>query len=256
MYLRLGFVAAVTAGCSAPATQTISGHIEAGFPTTVTSVKVTTSTVDSWHGDAEVVSAPVSADGTFRVDVLALNGLRLHLIGDGQSKLVFPRQAGTIDTSFAILGAGADFDLGAIRYVGDVATTTIVFHQTGTGTGTDTECDDDGHDANGAMCVDDADDDHNTCHQKDKKAKKAKHGHGDGDDGEQEDGEQDGGNDDGEGEHQDGEGEHDDGDHQDGEHDDDGDGPDMGDAVAEHNFPADGCSDDKGDDNEGDDGED
>ena len=233
----LGFVAAFTVGCSAPPTQVITGRIAPGFPMTVTTVKVKSSTVRSWDGgNADIATAPVAADGTFRLDVMALDHLHLHLIGDGQSRVVFPRQAGTIDTSFAIRGEGADFDLGAIYFVGTAETTPIVFKQVPGGTSGEAECDDDGQDPNGAMCVDDDDDNHNTCGQNDEE-------------------------DDDEGEDNDDEGEHEDGDDEDGENDDgdqedQDDGPEMGDALAEHNFPSDGCSDDDDDDDDDDDHED
>ena len=202
---------------------------------TVTTVKVKSSTVRSWDGgNADIATAPVAADGTFSLEVMALDHLHLHLIGDSQSRVVFPRQAGTIETSFAIRGQGADFDLGAITYVGDAATTPVVFKQVPGGTGGEMECDDDGHDPNGAMCVDDNDDNHNTCGQNEEE---------DDDEGDDNEG------DDNEGEDGDNDGEHE---NDDGDHEDNDDGPDMGDALAEHNFPADGCSDDDHQD-EGDD---
>lgn len=232
MSYALWFAALSAVGCSSPPTQVITGRIAPGFPMTVTTVKIKSSIVRSFDGgNADIATAPVAADGSFRIEVAALEGLHLHLIGDGQTRVVFPRQAGTIDSSFAIRGTGADFDLGMIHYVGSAATTTFVFKQAPGGTGGEMECEDD-HDANGAMCVDDDDDNHNTCGQNDDE----------GDDGEE--------NDDGEGEHGDNDGDHH---NDDGDHADSDDGPEMGDAVAEHNFPADGCSDDDDDDDEGDD---
>jgi hypothetical protein len=125
-----------------------------------------------------------------------------------------------LHTTFSARAGGAPFDLGQIHYVGSASSTTIVFHN---GPSSQTECED-GHDANGATCIDDDDDDDDgTCEADD-------------DD--------------------------------DGEDDDDagttpppgtGTGPVLtyeGDAVAEHNFPADGCHDDDDDDDDDDDGDD
>jgi hypothetical protein len=219
--LVVGFVV----GCGAPPPQVVTGRVAPGFPTAIDTVKVTTSSVVSWHGNALVATAPVATDGTFRVEIPPMSGLRIDLLGTGKSRLVFPRAAGTIQRSFAIRANGVDFDMGMVRYVGDASTTPFVFKMTGN----ETECED-GHDANGAMCVDDEDADTNTCDEGD-------HEDGD-DDGEHEDGDDDGDED----------GEHDDGD----DTEDPADGPGMGDAIAEHNFPADGCADDDGEHGDGD----
>lgn len=196
-------------GCTAPP-QVLSGRVAPGFPSTITEVAVTSSEVQSWNGDTVVRTAPVAADGTFTLAIPPMGGLKLHLVGTGQARVVFPRHTGTIDASFAIRPNGVAFDLGAIRYVGAAGTTSFAFNMT------TTQCDGEGHDPNGATCVDDGDQNSGTC-----------------DDG--------GGNNEQDGEN--------------GSNETSGDqteGPDMGEAVAEHNFPADGCAD--GNDNGGDTG--
>ena len=219
--MRLGLLAVVAlVGCSAPS-QVVTGRIDPGFPSTITSVKVTTSSIQSWHGDAHVTTAPVAADGSFRLEIPPMKGVRIQLLAaDGRTTVVFPRQSGVLASALSIRPNGADFDLGMIRYIGDASATHYAFKTSG---GASEDCDDDGMDANGATCVDDSDEDQNTCGQDDNN-------------------EQEGDNED--------DGDQPDGDNQDGEHADPDDGPDMGDAVAEHNFPADGCSDDQGDDDD------
>ncbi len=198
----------LAAGCSSGPPQVITGRISRDFPMTVTKVVVI-------HGNTTVASSPIAADDTFRLEVPAHSGLRLALVGEGHSGIVFPRQPGTLDTAFAVRGHGDDFDLGMVRFVGAAPATLFVFRPGSTTGGGGAQCED-GHDASGAVCVDDEDDNNNTCGQDDQQ-----------------------------------EGEHDDGDANEGnegETNDDGEqadeGPDVGDAVAEHNFPADGCSDD------------
>ncbi len=203
----------LAAGCSSGPPQVITGRISPDFPMTVTKVVVR-------HGNTTVASSPIAADDTFRLEVPAHSGLRLALVGEAHSTVVFPRQAGTLDTAFVIRGSGADFDLGMVRFVGAAPATAFVFKPGSTTGGGGAECED-GHDASGAVCVDDEDSDNNTCGQDDQQ----------------------------EGDHEDGDAN--DGEHDDGETNDDGeqadDGPDVGDAVAEHNFPADGCNDDEQD---------
>ena len=237
--ILVGLVFAI--GCSSP-TQVMTGRIDPGFPSEITTVKVTTSSIQSWHGDALVTTSPVAADGTFRLETPPLGRVHLLLLAEnGKSTVVFPRQSGVIHSAFTIRPNGAPFDLGGIRYVGDSSTTTFAFRTVG-GTG-EAECEDDGMDANGAMCVDDEDDNQNTCGQNDENEQEGEH---EDDEGENDDGE----NEDDDGENEDGE--HED----DGEHDDPEDGPDMGDALAEHNFPADGCSDEDDDEDEDEDEDD
>ena len=211
-------------GCSAPP-QVLTGRIAPGFPTPITAVKVTTSSMQSWHGDALVTTAPVAADGSFRLAIPPMSGVRLQLIGaNGRSVVVFPRHSGSVAASFAIRANGVDFDLGRIRYVGDANTTVYTFK---TATDASGGCNDDGKDANGATCVDDSDSSQNTCGQNDNNQQ----------DGQKQD-------------DQTGNAGAQDGNHQDGDQTDSGDGADMGDAVAEHNFPVDGCADDQGDDHQ------
>ena len=202
-------------GCTSSPPQVLTGRIDRGFPAAITTVKVTTSSIQSWKGDAVVTTAQVAADGTFRVEVPALTGVRIQLLGpDGKSMVVFPRHDGTINRAFRIQPNGASFDLGAIRFVGDAAAARYAYKTSASGS---PSCDANGEDANGDMCVDDSDNNNDTCGQNES-----------GDQAGDQTGDQTG-------------------DHQDGSADP-ADGSDMGDAVAEHNFPADGCSDDGGQD--------
>jgi len=218
--LLFAVVAVAAVACGAPETQVLTGRVAPGFPSEITMVSITTTKIQSWHGNVVVATAPVAGDGTFRIEAQAVSGLHFHLLGDGTSRLVFPRQLGQIDRSFAIRGHGADFDLGLVSFVGTSSTTPIVFSMTGGGGESDCE---DGHDSNGNMCVDDEDEQGDSCDDSDSDSEDGDHDDGDDEDGDHEDG---------------------------GHEDDDDDGGGMGDAVAEHNFPADGCTGDEDDDEE------
>ena len=200
-------------GCSASSgQQVISGRVAPGFPTPVTTVNVL-------QGRQVVASSPVATDGSFSLAVPRGGNLSLRLVAGGQAGVVFPRGSGSVDATFAIKGAGVAFNLGDVRYVGAAATTTFSFHSGGGGT----ECDGEDHDLSGATCIDDGDHQDNQC-----------------------DDQQDG-------EHQDGADGSDVADGSDAEAaSEPADAPDAGEAIAEHNFPADGCAD--GNDNGGDDG--
>ncbi|CAN5696158.1 hypothetical protein BH11MYX1_BH11MYX1_39470 [soil metagenome] len=173
-------------------------------------------TVNVLHGRQIVASSRVAADGSFSLSVPPGANLSLRLVASGQAGVVFPRGSGSVDSTFAIKAAGVAFDLGNVRYVGAASTTSFSFHDGGSAA----ECDAEEHDGNGATCIDDGDHQDNQC--------------GDGQDGATQDGAGDGSGADAESET--------------------ADAPDAGDAVAEHNFPADGCAD--GSDNGGDDGTD
>ncbi len=197
------FALVVLGACSSsPSGQIITGRVATDFPTPVTAVRVL-------HQGAIVGTSPVAADGTFQIAAPAQKNLAFQLVSGAKSKLVFPRHVGGNQTLFAVRGGGTTFDLGTIHFVGDVTTTTIVFHD-----GTiSTDCED-GHDASGAVCADDQDSSGGSCDAE-------------GDNTEQE-----------------GMGS-----------DDVNDGlADDGDAVPEHNFPADGCADGESSDGSGDSG--
>lgn len=211
--LSLPLIAAIVwlgVGCSGGNDQVITGRIAPGFPSKVTSVRVVS-------GGTVIATDQVAPDGSFQLAFPPAKSLAFEVVGAGRSGVVFPRQAGTavaLHTTFSARAGGAPFDLGQIRYVGSASSTTIVFHN---GPSSQTECED-GHDANGATCIDDDDDeDDGTCEAED----------------------------------------------DDGESDDDSATPPApssdpalsyeGDAVAEHNFPADGCHDDDDDDDGADD---
>jgi hypothetical protein len=191
--------------------QVVTGRIAPGFPSQVTSVRAVQS-------GRVLATAPVATDGSFRLAFQPGAHVAFQLVGGGKTKLVFPRQTGGLLTTVSVRPNGTAFDLGTVRFVGEATATTFAFKS---GPEAETECED-GHDSTGNMCVDDDDDDHGTCEAEDD-----------------------------EGDH---EQEHDAGDADDeGEASDDVDDglSDDGDAVAEHNFPADGCSDD--DENEAED---
>lgn len=182
---------AALGACSSDAGQTITGRVGAGFPSTVTSVRVL-------HQGAIVGTAPVAADGSFAITVPAAKNLALQLVSGSKTKLAMPRHAGGSPTLFAVRAGGAPFDLGTVHFVGNLTGSTIAFHDGAT----TTECED-GHDATGAVCADDSDSSAGTCAAETETETEGS-GSDDIDDGM----------------------------------------PDAGDAVADHNFPADGCSDD------------
>ena len=210
--LWLGVLAALSfTGCSSPGPQVLTGRVGPGFPSNITTVKVL-------KGTTVVAHSPVNANGTFRLEVAPASGLSLRFVGTGQDNLVLPRKAGTIQRTFAIRGGGVAFNLGAIRFVGSSGTTGFAYHTSG-----DPACDDAGHDAMGATCVDDdTDTEDSTCETEADAGEGSGSGSGSSStafapsDG--------------------------------------ADGPDQGDAVPEHDFPENGCAD--GHDNGGDDGTD
>jgi hypothetical protein len=158
------------------------------------------------HNGQIVATSRLAADGSFRLAFTPSTKLALQVVTSGKAQLVFPRQAGGVKTTFSARTGGVPFDLGTIRFVANAQTTTFSFHN---GPAEATDCHD-GKDANGATCVDDDDNDHGTCEQEDESADDKADGSG-------------------------------------GADDDVNDGAtDEGDAVADHNFPADGCSDDDG----------
>jgi hypothetical protein len=145
---------AACSGSSAPP-QTVTGRIDgASFKSPVSAVRASRA--------GSVVEAPVSADGSFSITIPAGTGYRIELVAaSGQPGLVFPRSAGTIDVSFDVRAGTKPFDLGLVRFVGDANAHPFVFKTTG-GSDGDGECED-GVDPNGAVCVDDNDDEGASC---------------------------------------------------------------------------------------------
>lgn len=222
-YTLLGLLTALPlVACTGSPTQTITGRIGPGFPTSITTVKVL-------QGGTVVASSRVAADGTFQLAVPPGSGLSIHLVGSGQSDVVFPRQSGTIAKTFAVRPGGVSFNLGTMYFVG--SSTNFAFHdQSGSGSAGSGTCDaSDDQDASGATCVDDGDTSGGTC------SADGSDGAEMGDSGSGSDSSADAGS----------------GSDTSSEGADPADGPDEGNAVAEHNFPADGCAD--GSDNGGDD---
>lgn len=222
-YTLLGLLTTLPlVACTGSPTQTIKGRIGPGFPSPITTVKVV-------QGGTVVASSRVAADGTFQLAVPPGSGLSIHLVGTGQSGVVFPRQSGTIAKTFVVRPGGVSFNLGTMYYVG--SSTTFAFHdESGSGSaGSGSTCDpSDDKDASGATCIDDGDASGGTC------SADGSDGAEMGDSGSGSDSSADAGSGDGSSEGA-----------------DPADGPDEGNAVAEHNFPADGCAD--GGDNGGDD---
>ncbi|HSN25146.1 MAG TPA: hypothetical protein VLT45_02640 [Kofleriaceae bacterium] len=198
MKFSLALLLPLAVGCSTSQPQVLTGRVAPGFPSAVSSVEVL-------KGTSVIATAPVAADGSFRLSVPAGTGYAVRLVGTGTTGLVFPRHASGVQHTFAIRSGGVAFDLGKVFYIGNASTTTFAFHDAGTGG----SCDGEDHDSSGATCVDDGDQSGGTCGTESETAD----GSGDGSDAAE--------------------------------------APDAGDAVAEHNFPADGCAD--GGDNGGDD---
>lgn len=196
------FALVVLGACTGGSSQqVITGQVAADFPSAVTAVRVV-------HAGSIVATAPVAADGSFRLAFAPSNNLAIQLVSGGKSKLVFPRHIGGNQTLFAARAGGGAFDLGKIHFVADTASTPITFHD-----GTEAQDCEDGHDASGAVCADDSDSSGGSCEAEDDHGGSDAEGSGS---------------------------------------DDVDDGlADDGDAVPEHNFPADGCSDDGADDDHG-----
>jgi len=151
----------LSVGCqSGKSEQVVSGTVAlSSFPSAVTTVRV----VDS---AGTVAQAPVAADGSFSISIPRGTGYRLAFAdGPTAPSLVFPRSQGRIDSRFDIASAGAPFNLGAVRYIGDATSTGFVYGPTPSESGDtdDIECED-GIDANtGLVCVDDDDDEGASC---------------------------------------------------------------------------------------------
>ena len=199
-------------GCSSSSPQVLTGRVAPGFPTQVTGVKV-------MQGTTTVASAKVATNGSFTLSVPPSSGLTLRLVGGGQSNVIFPRHSGSLARTFVVRGGGVAFDLGAVHFVGASSSTTFAFHDASSSS----DCDAEDHDTSGSTCVDDGDHGGGSCEAADDSGGSDGSGASDGSDG------------------SDGSGS--------GEVDI-ADGPDQGDSVADHNFPADGCAD--GQDNGGD----
>lgn len=145
---------AACSGSSAPP-QIVTGRIDgATFKSPISSVRASRA--------GAVVEAPVGSDGTFSIAIPAGTGYRIELLAaSGQPSLVFPRSAGTVDVAFDVRGGTRPFDLGMVRYVGDTSARPFVFKTSG-GTDGDGECEN-GIDPNGAVCVDDDEDEGGAC---------------------------------------------------------------------------------------------
>jgi hypothetical protein len=189
--LRLLALMAPLAACSTSSPQVLTGRIGTGFPAPITSVRAV-------QNGVVTETSPVAADGSFRLQVSS-GTFAIQLVGADKTQLVFPRHGGDIATTFGVLAGGSAFDFGTVRFVGAAGSATFSFHDDDSATACH-----DGHDATGATCVDDDDNDTGTCETEEHHGGDDAAGSDDVDDGL--------------------------------DHD--------GDAVADHNFPADGCADD------------
>ena len=149
------------AGCGQPAAkkQVVRGQAALeSFPETVTQVRAA-------RGRSTVSLSGLSSDGSFSLSLPAGTRYELVFVGAGQVPLVFPRSSGSIDRSFDVQGAGKPFDLGSIRYVGDLSQQTFAFSHFGATSQASTDssaageanCEDGVDTSTGAVCVDDDD---------------------------------------------------------------------------------------------------
>ena len=145
----LPLLGALAAGCSSSGDgQVVKGQLAlSSFPAGVDNVRV-------MQGSTLTSEAIPTSDGAFELTIPAGKGYSLELRkGDALVGLVFPRASGSVEHSFAVAGGGSPFDLGNVRYVGDISTKSFSFgEKAGDGDG---ECEN-GIDAEtGAVCVDD-----------------------------------------------------------------------------------------------------
>lgn len=157
--LALGALALAIGACSSQTSdQVVSGQLSlSSFPANVTTVRAV-------QGGVVVVEQPVAADGRFSLALPPGSGYRIEFATDSSSPtLVFPRQAGTIDSSFTVAKGGAPFDLGMVHYIGDPATHNYAYGPGPSSDGDNSQCED-GIDPNtGDVCVDDNDDEGASC---------------------------------------------------------------------------------------------
>lgn len=105
-------------------------------------------------GGRPVASAPVASDGSFLLEVPPGGDYRLELVGDDQTfPIVFPRGEALVDHAFSVRHEATVFELGVVRFVGDVHARPIVVlreverQEVGCPGGLDP--------VSGALCVDD-----------------------------------------------------------------------------------------------------
>ncbi|NOY90563.1 MAG: hypothetical protein GXP55_05080 [Deltaproteobacteria bacterium] len=123
--------------------------------------------VQALRAGTVVAQVPVERDGSFSLRVPAGRGYTLQLTyGAGTSTLVFPRQTGSLERRFDVLGHGS-FDLGTVRHIGNPALHSFQFSgaqaaltstdtaAATTGDTDDVECEDGVNSITGAVCIDD-----------------------------------------------------------------------------------------------------
>ena len=94
--------------------QVVRGRVDVStFPAAATRIELS-------QAGIIVQSVALAIDGTFLLEVPFGQNYSLHVTGDdSRVTLVFPRSSGDLDTTFDVLAGGSDFEMGAIRYVGD-----------------------------------------------------------------------------------------------------------------------------------------
>jgi hypothetical protein len=106
--MSFGLLAA--AGCTTESGQTLSGRVQAStFPEQITRIEAV--------GLDTAVDAAVAADGSFTLTLPVHDSYRIQLVSTShRADLVYPRTAGTYETSLAIAGDG-EFQLGDVQYL-------------------------------------------------------------------------------------------------------------------------------------------
>ncbi len=148
---------ALAASCSSGSTsQPISGKLA------LDTFDGPVATVRASRLGANSIVAPVAADGSFALTLPRGKHYRLEFVGpSGAPRLVYPRHAGSIDSWFDVRGGGRRFDLGMVRYIGDPKDMPIAF--TRVEVSSDVDCENGRDKKTGAVCVDDDNDENESC---------------------------------------------------------------------------------------------
>src|SRR5438046_8527139 len=115
---------AMVPGCGEPAPQVVTGTVAlATFPD-----GLTPTTVEAVRRGRAAATAPVAADGGFRLSLRRGHTYRVRFAGSaGDTPLVMPLQDGTVRDTVNVRRAERPFDVGTVRRLGDMRARTFVF---------------------------------------------------------------------------------------------------------------------------------
>lgn len=157
----LALVPVLAACTSSPRSQTFTGALDSSWDSAPIEVRAIA---------GETVSAPVDADGRFRLELTGQRTYRLEVArADGTTvPFVFPRTSGADDTLY-VHGGAPEFDLGSVRLLAPFDSDqmrVVLLSSTAPGVDADVECEDGVDAITGLPCVDE-DDEAESCDAED-----------------------------------------------------------------------------------------